>query len=47
MNPNHLQARIKEVGELVTRDMLQHVWQGLEYQLDICRVMNGAYVETY
>jgi hypothetical protein len=28
---NHLQARIREAAELVTRDMLPHVWQDWTY----------------
>jgi hypothetical protein len=44
---NYLEARIREAVEQVTRDTLQCVYQEVEYQLDICRVTNGAHVETY
>jgi hypothetical protein len=44
---NNLKARIREAAEQITRDMLQCVWQELEYRLGICRVMNSARMETY
>jgi hypothetical protein len=44
---NHLKARIREAAEQVTRDMLKRARQEVEYRLDICRVTNGAHVETY
>jgi hypothetical protein len=44
---NHLNGRIREAAEQVTRDMLQRVWQGVECRVAICRVTNCAHVETY
>lgn len=35
---NHLEARTGEAAELVARDMVHFMWQGVEYQLDICMV---------
>jgi hypothetical protein len=29
----------------ITSDMLDRVWQELDYLLDVCRVMNGAHIE--
>jgi hypothetical protein len=43
---NHLKAR-REAAEQVARDMLQPVWQEVRYRWDICRVTNGAHVDTY
>ena len=31
--------------ETVTQDMLQRVWQELDYRLDVCRVTGGAHIE--
>jgi hypothetical protein len=44
---NHLKAIIREVAEQLTRDMLKRARQEVEYRLNICRVTNGAHVETY
>jgi hypothetical protein len=43
---NHLKATIREATEQVTRGMLQLVWQGVEYQLDTCKVMKSAHLDT-
>lgn len=39
-----LKARRRDDVELVTREMLQGVWQGVEYRLNIGRVTKGAHV---
>ena len=31
--------------ETVMQDMLQRVWQQLDYRLDVCRVTGGAHIE--
>jgi hypothetical protein len=31
--------------ETIERNMLERVWDGLDYRLDICRVTNGARIE--
>jgi hypothetical protein len=44
---NHLQARTTEAAERATRDMPQRVGQEVVYQLETCRVTDGAHVESY
>ena len=31
--------------ETVTADMLQTVWNELDYRVDVCRITNGAHIE--
>jgi hypothetical protein len=31
--------------ETIDRNMLEKVWDELDYRLDICRVMNGVHIE--
>jgi hypothetical protein len=31
--------------EIIDRNMLERVWDELDYRLDICRVSNGAQIE--
>ena len=31
--------------ETITADMLQTVWNELDYHVDICRITNGAHIE--
>ena len=33
------------VKETITADMLQTVWNGLDYRVDVCRITKGAHVE--
>jgi hypothetical protein len=42
----YLTSGTREVSEQTTRDMLQRVWKVVEHRLDLCRVTNGAHVET-
>ena len=42
-----LRQRIIEAVELITPHMLIHMWQELEYRLDICRATTGAHIEAY
>jgi hypothetical protein len=44
-NLQELQNRIVAALGAVTTDMLQRVWQGIAYQLDVCRVTRDAYIE--
>jgi hypothetical protein len=30
---------------VIDHDMLQRVWQELDYRLDVCRVTGGAHIE--
>jgi hypothetical protein len=40
-----LRTRITAAITVTDHDMLQRVWQELDYRLDVCRVTSGAYVE--
>ena len=31
--------------DTITADMLQTVWNGLDFRVDICRITNGAHIE--
>ena len=40
-----LKVRIRTVIETVTADMLQTVWNELDYRVDVCRITKGAHIE--
>jgi len=40
-----LKVRIRTAIETITADMLQTVWNELDYRVDICRITNGAHIE--
>jgi hypothetical protein len=40
-----LRTRITAAITVTDHDMLQRVWQELDYRLDACRVTGGAYTE--
>ena len=40
-----LKVRIGNAIETVTADMLQTVWNELDYHVDVCRITNGAQIE--
>ena len=40
-----LKARIRTAIETVIADMLQTVWNELDYRVDVCRITNGAHIE--
>jgi hypothetical protein len=40
-----LRHRITEAVAAIERQMLQRVWQELDYRIDICRVTNGGHIE--
>ena len=42
---NELKQRVTSALNNVTRDMLQHVWQELNYRLDVCHVTGCAHIE--
>ena len=44
-NLEELKQRITTALQTVTQDMLQRVWEELEYQIDVCRVSGGAHIE--
>jgi hypothetical protein len=40
-----LLQRIVEAVTAIDRQMLQRVWQELDYRIDICRVTKGGHIE--
>jgi len=40
-----LKVRIRTAVETITTDMLQTVWNELDYRVDVCRVTKGAHIE--
>ena len=44
-NVNELKQRITFEQETVTQDMLHHVWEELDYRLDVCQVTGGTHIK--
>jgi hypothetical protein len=40
-----LRQRVVEAIAAIDRQMLQRVWQELNYSIDICRVTKGGHIE--
>jgi len=40
-----LKVRIRTAIETIIADMLQTVWNELDYRVDVCRITNGAHIE--
>ena len=40
-----LKVRIRNTIETITADMLQTVWNELDYRVDVCRITKGAHIE--
>ena len=40
-----LKVRIRTAIETTTADMLQTVWNELDYRVDVCRITKGAHIE--
>jgi len=40
-----LKVRIRTATETITADMLQTVWNELDYRVDVCRNTKSAYIE--
>ena len=40
-----LWVRIRTAIEIITADMLQTVWNELDYRVDVCRIIKGAHIE--
>ena len=38
-------VRITTAIEIITADMLQAVWEELDYRVDVCRITKGAHIE--
>jgi hypothetical protein len=42
---DELKLRITAAVDTIGRNMLERVWEMLDYRLDTCRVTNGAHIE--
>ena len=40
-----MKVRIRTVIETITADMLQTVWNELDYRVDVCRITKGSHIE--
>jgi hypothetical protein len=40
-----LKVRIRTAIETITADMLEKVWNELDYRVDVCRITNGVHIE--
>ena len=40
-----LKVRIRTVIETIAADMLQTVWNELDYRVDVCRIKKGEHIE--
>jgi len=40
-----LKVRIRTAIETITADMLQTVWNEINYRVDVCRITKGAHIE--
>ena len=40
-----LKVRIRTAIETITADILQTIWNELDYRVDICRITKGAHIE--
>jgi len=40
-----LKVKIRTAIETITADMLQTVWNELDYLVDVCRITKGAHIE--
>jgi hypothetical protein len=40
-----LKVRIRTAIETITADMLEKVWNKLDYHVDVCRITKGAHIE--
>jgi len=38
-------SRIRIAIETITADMLQTVWNELDYRVDVCRITKGAHID--
>jgi len=41
-----LKVRIRTSIETITADMLQTVWNELDYRVDVCRITKGIHIEN-
>jgi len=40
-----LNVWVRTATETITADMLQTVWNELDYRVDVCRITKGAHIE--
>jgi len=40
-----IKVRIRTATEKITADVLQTVWNELDYRVDVCRITKGAHIE--
>jgi hypothetical protein len=40
-----LKVRIRTAIETITADMLEKVWNELDYRVDVCKITKGAHIE--
>jgi len=40
-----LKVRVRTAIETITADMLQTVWNELDYRVDVCRITEGEHIE--
>jgi len=40
-----LKVQIRTTIETITADMLQTVWNEIDYRVDVCRITKGAHIE--
>jgi len=40
-----LKVRIRTATETITADMLQTVWNEINFRVDVCRITKGAHIE--
>ena len=40
-----LKVRIRTAIKTITADMLQTVWNELDYRVDVCRITKGSHIE--
>ena len=43
----NLKARITDAFAIITEDMLENTWRGIDYRLDVLRATKAAHVEVY
>jgi hypothetical protein len=44
---DEFKLRITAAIETVDRNMLERVWEELDYRLNICRITNGAHMSIF
>ena len=44
-NIPELKVRIRTAIETISVDMLQTVWNELDYRVDVCRITKGVYIQ--